>query len=226
MLRCREDGPVLTVVYRPRIVGVIGAVLFVLGGVLLAIGAAQPHEARLHCAATSCTLERVGVLSSERVDVVGLRRAETTPEELVLRADPDVIMGPWVARRGVPSYRAAEAEINRYLDTGRSGALDVSVPVRGALRWLGFGGVALLLGLAFGAVYAIGARAVIDRRRDEIRRFGSRLRAKVSAVTAIEVRGNQIVATVREGRPIAIVSALGARDLDSVATRIRGFVLS
>lgn len=226
MLRCREDGPVLTVVYRPRIIGVIGAALFVLGGVLLAIGAAQPHEARLRCAATSCTLERVGVLTNERVAVAGLRRAETTPEELVLRADPDVIMGPWVARRGVPSYRAAEAEINRYLDGGGSGTLDVSVPVRGALRWLGFGGVALILGLAFGAVYAIGARAVIDRRRDEIRRFGSRLRAKVSAVTAIEVRGNQIVATVREGRPIAIVSALGARDLDSVATRIRSFVLS
>lgn len=227
MLRCREDGPVLSVVYRPTVLGIVGAGLFVVGVVLLLIGMAQPHEATLRCKGPECTLERVGVLSSERVEIRGLHRADTTPQELVLRADTDVVMGPWVARRGVPSYREAETKINAFIAAGRSGALEATVPVRGTLRWLGFGAVAILLGIALGVVFAIGARAVLDRKRDEVRRFGSRLRAKLTDVTAIDVRGNQIIATLREGRPIAIVSALGKPgDLEPTAARIRRFVLS
>jgi hypothetical protein len=225
VLRVSETDTSLTVVYRPKAIAIASGVVFAAGLALLLVGLAQPHEARLACAGDRCTLDRVGVFSSERVDVRGLRRAEVTPEELVLRATPDVVMGPWVAKRGVASYRRAAQTINEYLELGRP-TLDVAVPVRGTLRWLGFGAVVIALGIASGVVFAIGGRTVFDRERDEIRRFGSRQRAKVSDVTAIEVRGKQIVATLRAGRPIAIVSAIGAPDLEAVAARIRRFVVS
>lgn len=200
--------------------------LLLVGVVLGVIGLRRPHEATLHCEGARCTLERVGVLASERVEVTGLRGADAA-QELVLRADGDIVMGPWVGRRQVSSYRAAEKSIEAYVQGGSTGVLDVTVPVRGTLRWLGFAALALVLGIAIGVVFAIGARAVLDRDRDEVRRFGSKQRAKLTDITAIDVRKNQILATVRGGRPIAIVSALGtSAELDTVATQIRRFVLS
>ena len=227
MLASRENGATLTVVYRPRGFAIVAGVLFAIGVVFLLIGLAQHHEARLTCEGERCTLERSGVLSSERVDVRKLRRAETTPQELMLRADPDVVMGPWVARRGVSSYERAVTSINAYIDGGRSGVLDVKVPVRGTIRWIGFGALGIILGIGLGAVYAIGARAVLDRKRDEVRRFGSRIIVKLSDVTGIELRNKQIVATLREGHPAIIVGALKSvktSELEAMADRIRRFV--
>jgi hypothetical protein len=225
MLRADETDTTLAIVYRPRGIAIASGMMLAAGLALFLVGLVQPHEAHLACAGDRCTLDRVGVLSSERVDVHGLWRAEVTPEELVLRATPDVVMGPWVAKRGVASYRRAAQTINEYLELGRP-SLDVAVPVRSTLRWLGFGAVVIVLGIASGVVFAIGGRAVFDRERDEIRKFGSRQRAKMSDVTAIVVRGKQIVATLRVGRPIAIVSAIGTPDLEAVAARIRRFVVS
>lgn len=226
MLTCREDKTRLAVVYRPGVLGIIGGALVALGVVFALIGARQPHDVVLRCVDATCAIERVAITSSERIEVVGLR-GTTVAQELVLVASPDVVMGPWVARRGPASYRAAQKEIDKYIADGLKGRLEVSVPVRGTLRWLGFAGVALLLGLALLVVFAIGARAVLDRTDDMVRRFGSRRRAKLSDITSIETKGNQIVATLKGGGTLAIVSALGKpRDLEPTAVRIRAFVQS
>lgn len=226
MLTCREAETRLTVNYRPGVFGIVGGALVVLGIVLALVGARLAHDVTLTCVDAKCSLERVAITGSERQDVVGLH-GTALAQELVLRANPDVVMGPWVARRGAASYRAAQKTIDEYIAKGLRGQMSVTVPVRSTLRWLGFGAVAFVLGLGLSLVFAIGARTLFDRRDGTVQRLGSRRRAKLSDITAVEVRKNQIIAKLKDGGEVALVSALGKPpDLEPVAVRIRAFVLS
>ncbi len=232
MLTFKESANRLSLAYRPGVLGVIGGPLAALGAVIVCFALAMHHTVTLTCEgprAQTCVLERISVIGSERTEVKNLRGA-TAEQELVLHADPDLVMGRWVSRRVVPSYRDAVVTIDAYVSSSQA-RLDVSVPDRATLRWWGVGLVLLVIGGGLVTLFAIGARITLDRTTNELQ-LGKR-RVPLGDLIGFEVRGNTIVGQLRDAGEVAIVSTLGGRkgarpmprpDLETAAERLRRFV--
>lgn len=228
MLTYRSSGPRLTIRYRFGPLRTIGALLLLGGSVLLVIAALRFHTVDLTCTpARVCTLERRGVISSERVAVTNLRGAEAG-FELVLRADPDVVMGPRIERDYTPNYLNAAAAVEAWVREP-SRPLAVSVVLRSAIRLWGTGGLLVVLGLCLLSVFALGSHVRIDRD-GTFERLRSIARGNTADIKAVEVRGNSVIVTMRDGREHALLATLAGRkttpprprpDLDEAVRRIR-----
>jgi hypothetical protein len=203
--------------------------MIAIGVVLLVLAMFRWHTATLACdVKRNCTLTRVAVASSERIEVVKLRGAEGDAK-LVLRATPDVEMGPHAKARHVPSYARAAERIEAWLK-GPPKPLEVSVPNRNSWRMWGIGGVLAVIGLGFVAAFAIGSRVRIDAG-GEFWRHGSRLvHGKSDDITAVHVKGNFVMVKLRDGRELPLLATLSGRkqtpprprpDLEEVAAKIR-----
>lgn len=229
MLVCRVVGARLSIRCRFRPFLVVGALGAAVGLALLVAGMYRWHTATLTCeVGGGCTLTRTAVVGAEREAVTGLRGVEVGAR-LVLRAQRDMEMGPLAGRRRLPNYDRAGAAIEGWLrDPSRP--LVVSIPNRNVERLWGIGGLVEVIGLAFLAVYAIGSRVRVERG-GEFWRHGSRLvRGRTDDITAVDVHGNTVMVTLRDGRRLALLATLAGRkrtppaprpDLEEVAATLR-----
>ncbi len=143
--------------------GVLGGILLVAGLVCLFMAVVRPHTVSLVCKrGAACTLEKKSVLRTSSTEVPGLRSAEAEHARrgarnnvrLVLRAEKDVTMGPWIFRGDshVQSYEAAARRIQAFLADPSSPNLETTVKVaQNAVFWMAaagliLSGAAMLLG--------------------------------------------------------------------------------
>lgn len=228
MISTRKDGRRLLIVYRFKPFAIIGVPVTVVGIALAVFAVFQHHTVTLRCEPSgACTLERRAVVGTERVEIAQLREVEVA-QELVLRGDPDVVMGPYVSREHVPSYERAAEQIRAYLKHPQ--ALEVSVPVRTTVRYYGFAGVLFVVGVALLAVFGLGSRAKIDAGGKFWRWRSHTVRGSSDDITAVEVRGNRVMVKLRDGRELALLATLAGRkrnpprprpDLEEVARAVR-----
>ncbi len=90
-------------------------------------------------------------------------------------------------------------------------------------RLLGLGGLLVVSGLGLLAVFAIGSRVTVELGGDFWRHGSRRVRGKSADITDVTARAGAVVATMRDGRELALIATVaGTQDeLAEVAARIR-----
>lgn len=118
-------------------VGILGSFVLALGTYLLGLGLVRPRRVTLTFDAAGCTLVKQAILRTTTIPITGLRGA--TAEErrrgardnvrLVVRADSDIEVAPWVSRgdSNAHAFRAAAAKISEFAASATPGSLRITI---------------------------------------------------------------------------------------------------
>lgn len=118
-------------------VGILGSFVFALGTYLLVLGLVRPRRVTLTFDAAGSTLVKRALLRTITIPITGLRGA--TAEErrrgardnvrLVVHADSDIEVAPWVSRgdSNAHAFRAAAAKITELAGSHAPGTLKITI---------------------------------------------------------------------------------------------------
>jgi hypothetical protein len=237
MISIRESDRILSISFRPAMVGIVGAIVVAFGIVVLVIGLLKPRRVAVRCDGANCVVERIAVLGKTTIEVKNVRGA--TAEEkrrgarynvrLVIHGDSDVEAASWVTRgdSNAYAYRDIASKVVAHVAAGSKGTVEGSVgQSRTLVLWilaftlLGIGGVIV-------AIYLTGSRVKVDGPRGEY--FHGKGRGPLSEIASIEVRGPSIFATKKSGGEVRLLHTIARKgkaspQLSAAADRIRAYL--